>query len=541
MSLRLLRLSPLHIGLVLFAVSLTVRAATFAAFGHPAYVDSIYYSSVAQAMAAGDGMSIGYLWAFSDVGGAIPAVPTLPLAAFAHWAPLASFIQLPFILLLGPSDFAAALPFMLLSSVLAPMTYALTRDLLNRRVALLAGVLAIFPGVSGFLAQTDNFSLFAVIVTAALWLIARALRDGARVGPMAAAGVLTAGAFLSRNDGVLVAGAVMVLAAIAWRGAWRGSRARRLGLLPLLAYFGAALLGVAPWLIRQIATFGSISPSAASGRILWIREYSELFGADGRLTPDHLLSWGWGNIAVERFDAAAYAGAMIFTVLFAGVGLPLALLAIKRRPRHPMVATYGVFFVVFHLWAVLIAAPHLPAGNYLHGAVALVPMGSALVALGLRDLVVSVRSRWSRGLARRVAHNGALLLVAVYASLAIFAGVKLANAWAAEWSANTAIVQWLDEHADPDDVVYASAPGIYWHLGQYAGVPTPTSAEPVVREVASSYGADWLILDASSIVDVFKPVLTDEVDLPWLSADPVFEIPGDNGKAAWVIYRIENP
>ena len=517
-----------------------MRLATFAAFSHPAYADSVYYSSVAQAIAAGDGMSIGYLWSFSDAGGAIPADPTLPLPAFAHWTPAATLIQLPFIALLGPTEFAAAAPFILLAAMLGPLTYALTRDLFSRRAAPLAGLLMVFPAASGFLTQTDNFALFAVIVTGALWLIGRALRDGARLRPMIAAGALTAAAFLSRNDGVLLAGVVVALACFDWLGAWRARRPRRFGALPLVAYFGAALLGVAPWLVRQVAVFGSVQPLGESGRILWIREYAELFGADGPLSPDHLLSWGLENIVTSRLDAATYAGNMIFAVLFASVGLPFALLAVWRRRHHPALRAFAAFFVVFHAWAVLVAAPHLPTGNYLHGAVSLLPFSSALVALGLIDVAALVRRRWSRRQARRIAHNGAILLVAVYASLAVFAGVKVTRAWSDDWNANTAIVEWIDEHGSSEDVIYAAAPGAYWYIGGYHGVPTPTSSEQVIREVAAAYGADWLILDADSIVDELQPVLRGEERLSWLSDEPVFEM-RDDGRPDWAVYRIDLP
>ena len=97
--------------LVLFAVGLVARAAAGAFFLGPAYPDSFYYVNVAHALAAGRGFNLDYIWNFVDVGGTIPADPTLPIPSNAHWMPLASLVQVPFIWLLGPTPFASTLPF----------------------------------------------------------------------------------------------------------------------------------------------------------------------------------------------------------------------------------------------------------------------------------------------------------------------------------------------------------------------------------------------------------------------------------------------
>ena len=69
----------------------------------PAYPDSYYYVDVARALAAGHGLNVDFVWIFAEVGGHIPANPILPIPGNAHWLPLASFIQAPFIAVLGPT------------------------------------------------------------------------------------------------------------------------------------------------------------------------------------------------------------------------------------------------------------------------------------------------------------------------------------------------------------------------------------------------------------------------------------------------------
>ena len=129
------------------------------------------------------------------------------------------------------------------------------------------------------MAQPDNFALFEVLVLGALWLGARGLKGDARA--FAATGVLVGLATLARNDGVLVGAAL----GIVW--IWsrvRARRAARAGIeaprsLPVWAAIvagGLFVVVMAPWELRQLAVFGSLSPSSSTGRILFIRSIDEL-------------------------------------------------------------------------------------------------------------------------------------------------------------------------------------------------------------------------------------------------------------------------
>ena len=81
------------------------------------------------AIAAGHGLSIDVIWIFAEVGNRIPADPVLPVPSNAHWLPLASLVQVPTILLFGPTPLASLLPFALIGSLTAPLTWAIARDL----------------------------------------------------------------------------------------------------------------------------------------------------------------------------------------------------------------------------------------------------------------------------------------------------------------------------------------------------------------------------------------------------------------------------
>ena len=87
----------MRIPLLLFAVALAVRGFLIATFPDPAYPDSSYYVDVARSIAGGHGLTVDFIWIFAEVGNRIPANPVLPIPSNAHWLPLASLVQVPFI------------------------------------------------------------------------------------------------------------------------------------------------------------------------------------------------------------------------------------------------------------------------------------------------------------------------------------------------------------------------------------------------------------------------------------------------------------
>ena len=114
--------------IVLYLLALVVRSVLFALFPDPAYPDSFYYVEVARSIASGQGLNVDFIWIFAEVGARIPDVPTLPIPSNAHWLPLSSFLQAPFITILGPTALASALPGLLIGSLAAPLTWAIARD-----------------------------------------------------------------------------------------------------------------------------------------------------------------------------------------------------------------------------------------------------------------------------------------------------------------------------------------------------------------------------------------------------------------------------
>jgi hypothetical protein len=174
----MLRCRSVRIPIALLALAVAVRAVVFGLHPDAAYPDSYYYVDVARALHAGQGFNIDFIWSFVDVGGRIPAHPILPIPSNAHWMPLAAIIQLPTMWLLGPTPLASAIPFLIVGSLAAPMTWLLAREIgCSPRVALLAGIAVAVPATATlFMAQPDNLTLYQPLGTAVLWLTLRGLK-----------------------------------------------------------------------------------------------------------------------------------------------------------------------------------------------------------------------------------------------------------------------------------------------------------------------------------------------------------------------------
>ena len=150
------------------------------------------------------------------------------------------------------------------------------------------------------MAQPDNFSLYQPLVAGGA-VDGRARPPRARRGRSSLAGLLAGLATLSRNDG-------------AARPARRSGSSFALGPLARLALGGgraspaipfAAAVGVRrrcscwSWRrggSRQLAVFGSLSPSTASGKVLFIRDIGEWNSITTPATLDHLLGMGIGPL-----------------------------------------------------------------------------------------------------------------------------------------------------------------------------------------------------------------------------------------------------
>jgi Dolichyl-phosphate-mannose-protein mannosyltransferase len=508
-----------RIPLLLYGLALAVRAVLIWHFPEPAYPDSSYYVDVARALHAGQGFNVDFIWIFAEVGGVIPADPTLPIASNAHWMPLASIVQVPFLAVFGNVAWASAAPFALIGSLAAPLTWAIARDTGARSwVQVGAGVLVAAPLLSAvYLVQPDNFSLYQPLVVGSLWLGARGLKGSGRA--FAGAGLLAGLATLSRNDGLLVLAALgLAFAWDRWR-AWRsaGTRLPAISFPAAMACVALFALVMAPWWARQLAVFGSLSPSTASGKVLFIRDIGEWNSITTPATLEHLLGMGIGPLIATRLGGLV-AALMIYTTLVAGFVLaPLMVVGGWARRRSLDFGPFFVFAGLLFAFSALVSAVHVPGGTFIHSAIALAPHSYILALEGIAVGVAWVARRrpaWdAEGAARffGVAAIGFAVLCTAAGSLVVHAN------WAKRADRFRTVAAALDTvgAAVTDRVMSIDASGTRYWTGR-GGVVLVNDPLATVEQVARAYGIRWLVLDAGDTVAAAGPILDADERPTWI-------------------------
>ncbi len=499
--------------LALLAAAFVVRAAVGLSFAGPAYPDSYYYVHVAQQLAAGHGFTADYIWNFVDVGGRLPAVPTLPIPSNAHWMPLAAVIQVPFIWLFGPTALASGLPFWIVGALAAPLTYLIGRDSgFARSQSVAAGLLVAVPGgLTPYLSQPDNFGLFLTLGALSLWLCARAMRGDNRA--LILGGLVVGLATLARSDGVLL-GIPLALVAL-----WQLARGpgRRTAFLAGAGCFVIFVLVMAPWLYRQVEVFGSIAPSASSGRILWITQYSELYSIGPTPGPDSFFGQGLGAVVASRVGGLLSALGLFAFLPLVVVLTPFALFGawVHRRDRN--FTPFFIYATALFAASALLFAVHVPYGTFIHSAVALLPHTFLLVVAGVGAAVGWVARRrpsWDMRRATAVFTYGAVAVAVCVAALQTVATVRT---WSGVRDVETRLAASLSAAPVTDRIMSGDA-GAYNYLTGHPGIIMPNDPLPVIEDAMRAYDVRWLILEQTEIVPALQPVLNGTVTPAWLSA-----------------------
>ena len=522
----MLRCLAVRIAVALYALALVVRGVVFGLHPDAAYPDSYYYVDVARALQAGHGFNIDFIWSFVDVGGRIPANPMLPIPSNAHWMPLAAIIQLPTMWLLGPTPWASVIPFAIVGSLAAPLTWLFAREIgCSSRVALAAGITVAVPAAAIiFMAQPDTLSLYQTLGLLALWLTARGLKG--RRWSYAIAGLMVGLATLARNDGVLI-GAAVGLAFIwdRWR-TWRskGGRAPAIPWRYAFACFGLFLLVMTPWYLHQLAVFGSFSPSMSSGRILLIRTYEQMDSVTTPATLSSFFGQGIGPLLQSRVLGLVSALQIYFVIACPIVLTPFVLIGAWARRRSVDFGPFFVYAALLFAASGLVFAVHVPYGTFLHSAVALVPFTFILALEGAvlaSKWVVRYRPKWTEEGAAR------LFIVATVASV-VFTATAFTYLGLPSWNSDrdniVAAGNALDLAKAPQtDVLMDADPAGFEYFTGRGGVMTPTDSIDVIHEVAVDYHVRWLILQRAYIVDSMVPVIEGTVHATWLGP-PAFTI-----------------
>jgi hypothetical protein len=513
------------IALGLFAAAFLIRVAVGAAFPGPAYPDSYYYVHVAQQLAAGHGFSAAYIWNLDDVVGGLMASGALPVAANGYWMPLAELVQVPFIWALGANWVAAGLPMWLIGAAAAPLTYVIGRDAgFGRSPAIAAGLLAAVPGgLSPFFGQPENFGLFMTLGALSLWLCGRGMHGDKRA--FIFGGLVVGLATLVRTDGVLLG----VPFLLAFGISLLPGRRRVIGWTAALGCAALFALVIAPWLLRQLDVYGSLSPAASGGRLLWLTDYQQLFSVADRPTAESWLGQGIGPILASRVGGLVAALWLFATLPLVVVLAPFAVVGAWVRRRDPAFAPFFVYAAALFAVNGAVFAVLVAHGTFIHSAVALLPHTFLLVIAGVGTVVRWVAARrptWDVDRAS-IAFGYAAVLVAMVGA------AQQTMSTVGQWSAARAVALHLAAPLSTTPVtdrVMSVDPGAYYYLTGHPGLVTPSDDLDTIESVARLYDVRWLILERTDIVPALVPVLEDAVRPAWLSS-PVLVLPTSSDAA----------
>ena len=298
--------------------------------------------------------------------------------------------------------------------------------------------------------------------------------------------------------------------------------------VPLAAALGAVALfavAVVPWYLRQLAVFGSLSPSTASGKVLFIRDIGEWNSITTPATLDHLLGMGIGPLLLTRLGGLV-AALFIFSVLVGALVLipPLVVGAWHRR-RDVAFGPYFGYAALLFAFSALVSAVHVPGGTFIHSAVALVPHAYVLALWGIVVAVGWVarrRAGWDAERAGRVFVGGAVafgVIAAVAGSFAVHSG------WDVKRTRMQAVGGALDAAGAPvsDRVMAIDASGNRYWTG-HPGVVLVNDPLATVEEVARAYDIRWLVLERADSVPAAQEILLDGRRPDWVGP-PILESP----------------
>jgi hypothetical protein len=302
--------------------------------------------------------------------------------------------------------------------------------------------------------------------------------------------------------------------------------------LPIWA--GVACLAVfvavmAPWWARQLMVFGSLSPSTASGKVLFIRDIGEWNSVGTPADLGHLLGMGIGPLIATRIGGFI-AAAWIYVVLVCGIVLaaPLALGAWARRRSEDFLPFFAYGGLLF-LFSGLVSAIHVPGGTFIHSAVALAPHSYILALEGVGIGVAWVAARrpaWKALAATRVFTTAA---IAFSLMIAWFGVGAVHSQWAVRRDRIDAVADALDSRLVPrsDLVMSIDAASTRYATG-HGGVVLVNDDLGTILQVAFAYDIRWLVLDATDGVAAVKPILDGTERPPWIG-EPIYLEPGSLG------------
>jgi len=521
--------------LLVTLLALMARAGAALPFDYAPYTDASYYTLVARQLAEGNGFTAPVIWSFLEVGSRIRDVPVLPVPSNGHWMPLASIIAAGPMALLGASWRAGQLPMIFLSAALVPFTYyAAYRFWGSRFVAGLASVLAIFAGpLLIYYPTVDNFAAFGVLGGLSLYAACHALKALNPGAWIVASGALAGAATLARVDGLLLT----VAPATAWliiRGwtQWARPEARVSWTSGFVSAF-AFVAVLSPWLVRNLATYGSPLPSAG-GHTLWITSYNEQFSIGHEVSLATYLDWGAINIIASKLLSW---GQLVGRtgVLLGGIFLVSFVAGLWIHRRRTDLAPFLAYFVVMFVTMGGLFTFHAPAGAYYHTAPAWLPFALPMAVASIPPVAIWAGRLWPFLRRSRTHRFLAVAGTAGAVVLSVVGSGVIGNQWARVHRLDAAAAEFFVEGRLTDNVVMYGDPSSLALLSGNPGISPTYDPYPVLERLIDAYRVEWVVVqllegeetDALNLWRGGKAVDAEGNRAIWLESEPSFEVPGE--------------
>lgn len=499
----------------ILTLSLTVRLLTALPMRQPGFMDAHYYYVGALNLIEGRGFNDPYIWNYLND-------PTgIPTPSHLYWMPLPSLVAWAGMALLGASYRAGQWGFIVLSSLLPLVSYAVARQVSDkRRHAVLAALVTIFSGFYlPFWVSTESAAPFALFGSLTLLTLGLGL-EGGRAGWFAAAGAAAGLAYLTRSDGLLlllVALSTPFLSRFTPHVSRPTPHALRFTIFVFLAFF----LVTAPWFLRNWQAIGTPLPPGGL-QSLWFRQYTDLYSFGQTFSPQTYLDWGWANILRSKLHVAASNLARVIAEDGLIFLFPFALIGLWTLWRKRLYWPFLLYAPL--LWFAMTFAFTYPGwlGGLLHSSAAWLPFVFAAAAIGLDASI-----EWA---ARRLPHWDPQRSAPIFGALAVGLAAALSGTiyWTGvlggslddpAWNRSDLIYRqvdaWLDDHAAPNDLIMINnPPSFYYHTGR-SSVVVPAGGPETVLEICRRYGVRYVVLDRN-VVPALEPLYRGEMSHPHL-------------------------
>ncbi len=467
--------------------SLLVQLFWAARMPHPTYFDAYYYSINGRQLATEQGWTEPVIWQYLD------APASLPTDSHTYWMPLTSIVAAGGHMVAGDGFRAAQLPFVLLTTTLPLLAYAIARHLSQERWA--ARTAALFTMAGGYYAgqwnQPSTFALFAWVAGGGLLALGLALEAKRPNKLWFAAGLLAGLSHLTRADGLLLLAVGLLLLL------WQAIRSPAPLLPRSLALIGGYLAVMGGWFIHLWRVTGR-PLSTVGTQTMFLTTYDDTFAYGRQFSLQSYLDWGMDNIVRSKLTAVSLSFQTFIAVtglFFLGGFILWAWIKLGRAERTKLfLRPFTLYSIALFLSMTFIFTFPGQRGSLFHSSTALWPWAMALAAVGIGfvvEWIATLLPHW-RPEKSKPLFAGLFVAIAFIISIVLSGTQPIATDEAALYK------QLGGQMDDGARVMLGNPLAFNYHTGIPA-VILPNEPPEIVLEAMAQYDIDILLLDPDHV------------------------------------------